>query len=364
MSSPLPPLPKPANDAQIQAALLDERRLAAVRDSGLLDTPAEESFDRLTRLAAKLTGAPVTFMTLLESDRDFYKSTFGMGEPLSAVRQLTGRSFCHHALVSGGVLVLEDVSDMPVFRDVPTVAALGVRAYIGIPLKTEDGQVLGSFCAIDFKPKKWTEQDIEVLVELAYSAMREVRLRKALNDAEDFNQQLLEQLQKVDALNKALGQLATTDPLTGVRNRRAFDHSLALELALVERRHTPLSLLMIDIDHFKQINDQFGHETGDKVLSAIAKLLGVCARAIDLVARVGGEEFAVILPNTGVDSALQVAERMRMVVAQADLLDQPTTISVGVAALREGESASGLYARADTALYMAKASGRNCVVKV
>lgn len=119
----------------------------AVLDTGLLDSIAEESFDRLTRLAAKITGAPVAFVSLLDAHRDFYKSTFGMDAPLSTLRQLTGRTFCHYSLVSDGPLVLEDVDAA---AGVPRRAHRGVpggRAYAGIPLKTEAGQVLGSFCA-------------------------------------------------------------------------------------------------------------------------------------------------------------------------------------------------------------------------
>lgn len=354
--------PKPADAAQIQAALTDPQRLAAVRDTGLLDTPPDESFDRLTRLAARLTGAPVAFVSLLDADRDFYKSAFGLGEPLRTTRELTGRTFCHYALTSNEALVLEDVTQAAVFRDVPTVQSLGVRAYIGIPLRTDDGHVLGSFCAVDFKPKQWTEQDVEVLVELAHSALREIRLRKALQDADALNQQLLAQLQKVDELNRALSELATTDALTGLRNRRAFDHSLQLEWAIVERRTTPLSLLVLDVDHFKRINDTYGHDAGDKVLLAIAQVLSGCARVIDIVARVGGEEFAVILPNTDAVGALGVAERMRNAVARADWLGHPTTISIGAATLQDQEDAGGLYARADAALYTAKTAGRNRVV--
>ena len=342
---------------------MDPKRLAAVRDSGLLDSPPEESFDRLTRLAAKLTGAPVTFVSLVDAGRDFYKSAIGLGEPLSTTRQLSGRTFCHHALVAKEALILEDVTQLPVFRDVPTVDSLGIRAYAGIPLKTEDGEVLGSFCAVDFKPKRWTEWEIEVLIELAHSAMREIRLRKALQDADALNQQLLEQVQRVDELNRALSKMATTDPLTGLNNRRAFDHSLELELAVVARRGTPLSLLMLDVDHFKQINDTFGHDAGDKVLVAIAQALSGCARVIDVVARVGGEEFAVILPNTDAQGAHEVAERMRIAVAQSGSLVQPTTVSIGAATLQDKEDALGLYARADEALYAAKASGRNRVVR-
>ena len=354
--------PKPADAAQIQAALSDPLRLAAVRDTGLLDTPPEESFDRLTRLAAKLTGAPVTFVSLVDADRDFYKSAYGLGEPLGTTRELTGRTFCHFSLASGEALVLEDVTQVPVFRDVPTVHSLGIRAYVGIPLRTDDGQVLGSFCAVDFQPKQWSEQDVEVLVELAHSALREVRLRKALLHADALNQQLLAQLEKVDELNRALSEMATTDALTGLRNRRALNHSLQLELAIVERRSTPLSLLMLDVDHFKRINDTHGHEAGDKVLRAIAQLLSGCARVIDIVARVGGEEFAVILPNTDAQGALVIAERMRTAVAAADWLGHPTTISIGAATLQGEEDAARLYARADAALYAAKSAGRNQVV--
>ncbi len=357
----LPP-PLPADEARIHAALVDPLRLTAVRETGLLDSVAEESFDRLTRLASKITGAPVTFISLVDSHRDFYKSTFGLGEPLKSLRQLTGRTFCHYAMVSDGPLVLEDATQLPVFRDLPTVASLGVRAYAGIPLKTETGEVLGSFCAVDFKAKQWTKEDIEVLVELAHSTMREIRLRQALRDAEVLNQQLREQLRKVDALNLALNELARTDPLTGLRNRRAFDDSLELELAVVERTQSPLSLLMLDVDHFKRINDNFGHEAGDKVLRSIAQVLNGCVRIIDVVARVGGEEFAVILPHTDEQGALEVAQRMRAAVAQATWLSQPTTISIGSASLRDAESACNLFARADAALYEAKKSGRNRVV--
>lgn len=354
--------PIPASAAQIEAALTNAQRLQAVRSTGLLDTLPEESFDRLTRLAAKLTGAPVTFVSLLDSCRDFYKSAYGLGEPLSTTRQLSGRTFCHYPLVSGEPLVLDDVTQLPVYGDVPTVQSLGVRAYAGIPLRTEDDEVLGSFCAVDFEPRQWTERDVEVLTELAHSAMRELRLRKALQDAETLNQQLQAQVQQVDALNRALSELATTDVLTGLSNRRAFDHHLKLELGIVDRRDTPLSLLVLDVDHFKHINDTHGHETGDKVLQAIAQVLAGCARAIDMIARVGGEEFAVILPNTDAGGALEVAQRMHIAVAQAHCAGHQMTISVGSATLQSHEDATSLFSRADAALYAAKAAGRNRVI--
>jgi len=159
-------------------------RLKAVLHTGLLDTPAEESFDRLTRLAAKLTGVPATFISLVDEGRDFYKSCFGFGEPLATTRQLEGTTFCHYAMVSSGPLLIPDTMADPVFRDVPTVQSLGVRAYAGIPLVTDEGHAIGSFCAIDFVPRQWTELDVEILTELAASALREIKLRAALTEAE------------------------------------------------------------------------------------------------------------------------------------------------------------------------------------
>jgi len=166
------------------STLTDRKRLDAVLKTGLLDTPPEESFDRLTRLAAKLINVPATFISLVGDGRDFYKSCIGFGEPFGTTRQLEGTTFCHYAIVSSGPLLIPDTMAHPVFREVPTVQSLGVRAYAGIPLITDEGQAIGSFCAIDFVPRQWSELDVEILSELAASAMREIKLRAALTEAE------------------------------------------------------------------------------------------------------------------------------------------------------------------------------------
>ncbi len=355
-------LSPPPDDASIHAALADPRRLAAVQRTGLLDSPPEENFDRLTRLASRLTGAPVVFVSLLDLGRDFHKSVFSpvAAEP-GGSRDRMGRTFCHYVAVTKVPLVIEDAVLLPVFRDLPGVKAMGVRAYAGVPLLTEEGDTLGTFCALDFAPRHWTEQDLDVLTEFAHSALREIRLRMALQRADAVNQQLVEQIQRVDELNMKLEELAITDPLTGLRNRRAFDTSMAQEIAVVQRRGTPLSLLMLDVDHFKRVNDSLGHDGGDRVLQAIARHMKACARTVDVVARVGGEEFAVILPSTGEAGAREVGERMRKAVEDGPWPEMPVTISVGVATLADGEDADRVYARADAALYAAKQAGRNRV---
>jgi signal transduction histidine kinase len=168
--------------ATARATVMDPLRLAAVRTTGLLDTAEERSFDRLTRLAARLTGAPVTFISLVDDQRDFYKSCFGFPEPLASKREMTGTTFCHFALTSKGPLVIEDTLADPVYRQVPTVQSLGIRAYLGVPLTTAGGLTIGSFCAIDFQPRPWSQLDIEVMTELATSTLREIELRTALDE--------------------------------------------------------------------------------------------------------------------------------------------------------------------------------------
>lgn len=184
VSAPMSAMPSP-RILDPQSAVADPRRLDAVLHTGLLDTPPEESFDRLIKLAAKLIGVPSTFISLVDQSRDFYKSCFGFGEPLATTRQLEGRTFCHHAIISSVPLLINDTMADPVFREIPTVQSLGVRAYAGIPLITDDGHAIGSFCAIDFAPRAWSALDVEILSELAASAMREIKLRSAVRAAQD-----------------------------------------------------------------------------------------------------------------------------------------------------------------------------------
>lgn len=173
----------PATKTEIDRVLRDPDRLAAVLRSGLLDSDPEDAFDRMTQIAARVTGAPVSFISVLDANRDFYKSCFGFGEPLSTERQITGRTFCHYAVVTDEPLVIPDTRAHDEYSQVPTVESLGVAAYLGIPLKTLDGQVIGSFCAVDFEPHEWTERDIEIVTELAASVLREVELRAAIKES-------------------------------------------------------------------------------------------------------------------------------------------------------------------------------------
>lgn len=173
-------------------------------------------------------------------------------------------------------------------------------------------------------------------------------------------------LHDLDSTERRLQRLTITDELTRVYNRRFLLHSLQTAFSRARRYREDLSVLMMDVDHFKSINDRHGHQAGDLALVEIARRIGNHLRNIDILARYGGEEFVAILPNTGHAGALVLAERVRQAIADAPLEvgpDIPATISIGVASLHHGdELADVLIGRADAALYQAKAQGRDRVV--
>ncbi len=163
-------------------------------------------------------------------------------------------------------------------------------------------------------------------------------------------------------LLREVERLATRDSLTGLANRRLFDESFEREIARAERLVVPLSLVVFDIDHFKHVNDSYGHQTGDTVLCEVADSLATNTKALDVVARLGGDEFVVLLPGCAHDDALMVAERIRRELARRGG-NAPITLSAGVATFPIHASDRGhLISAADTALYEAKRRGRDCVV--
>ena len=164
-----------------------------------------------------------------------------------------------------------------------------------------------------------------------------------------------------------LAYLATTDPLTGLFNPRAFHDELSHELGRTARYREPLSLLLMDLDGLKRVNDQFGHEAGNAALRAVAKAIGTGLREIDLSARIGGDEFAVLAPRTDAQAAVALAERLRALVAKGvdDRAGRGSTISIGIASVGPSTdappTAAELMAAADAALYAAKRAGGNRV---
>ena len=231
--------------------------------------------------------------------------------------------------------------------------------------------------------KPWDETALLLGVE---NLLRQYRLvhenQQLVASLSSKNQALLEMNRELEAkiherthelaeANTRLAQLAVTDGLTGLYNHRHLHERLSLEVERSQRSGLPLSLLMLDVDHFKGFNDSYGHPAGDEVLRQVARVLNDTRRANDVVARYGGEEFAVILVDTAKFTAAKVAERVRERIAAHDFADAATkaskgtniTVSLGVATFPDdGTDAEALVRAADTALYAAKRAGRNRVV--
>lgn len=189
-----------------------------------------------------------------------------------------------------------------------------------------------------------------------YAAFLLDRAERVKAELRDSNAQLL-------GLKEELERLAGADPLTGIFNRRKFHEILHMAISNAERHDHRFALLMIDIDHFKKINDTFGHQAGDEVLRIVCGLIETSVRNADQLFRVGGEEFCLLAMAAGKEDTHTLAEKLRQVVAAHTFAEiNKVTISIGIAHFREGDTQESIYARADEAMYEAKRMGRDCVV--
>ena len=194
-----------------------------------------------------------------------------------------------------------------------------------------------------------------------HAEMAVAEKERALQAMQALTSELELRHKELATLNQQLERLATQDALTGLDNRRVYDREMAVQFSLFRRVNHPFALIVGDIDYFKDINDSFGHDAGDQVLKEISQQLSLNKRELDTLARIGGEEFALILPNTTAEQAFLVAERKRKEIEQFTGQYGSVTLSFGVAEVRSEDTQRTLYERADQALYKAKKAGKNQV---
>jgi len=261
----------------------EKERLQTLRSLDILDTDPEERFDRLTRMAKRMFGVSIALVSLVDENRQWFKSKAG----LDACE--TGRdiSFCGHAILGDEIFVIEDALEDERFSDNPLVTDdPKIRFYAGAPLRYLDGNKIGTLCIIDQEPRNLDEEDFTMLRDLAEMAEGEL----------------------------AAIQLATIDEMTKISNRRGFVSLAQNSINLCARQGSPVSMVFLDLDKFKQINDQFGHAEGDRALITFAELMRQSFRDSDVFARIGGDEFVVLLTNTETDPAAKIVERFRSLV--------------------------------------------------
>lgn len=234
----------------------------------------------------------------------------------------------------------------------------------------ESSRFVEVFSAKEVEDVEWTftkpDGSMLILASSAFLMGGDERLTGAIGSLVDITERkqlqdkLNEQLEELEEKNRLLDQLSTTDGLTGVKNRRALEQSLHSRLSLAQREGHPLSVLLLDVDKFKQLNDTFGHQVGDQVLQQVASLLKETARDADIVARYGGEEFVVILSNTSVEQSHIAAERYRSAIESGKWEHRAVTASFGISTYESGAfNHEDLIRQADEALYHSKENGRN-----
>ena len=314
----------------------EQLRLAALRNDKLLDMPPEAPFDRMIRLAKSLLRVPAAQIYFIDKERRWLKSSEGLGQRQTRRRD----AFCKEVVKYGAPLIVADVSADPRFRHMPqVVAAPHLRSYAGVSLRTQGGLKIGALCVMDTKVRHLSAKDIAILQDIARLVIDELELRL----------------------------VATTDSLTGALSRRAFLKAAAHDVDRARRNSRDLSCILLDLDYFKTINDSYGHAVGDLALQEVVLLLKASLRDEDYLGRIGGEEFAIIMPGAGRLAARAIGERLRRQVMNA-VLEIPNgklklTASVGLATLRDADAGiDDLLRRADDALYAAKAAGRNRLV--
>jgi diguanylate cyclase (GGDEF)-like protein len=232
------------------------------------------------------------------------------------------------------------------------------RVHTALPNEASDNDEENEFVSV-MRDMNWMAREIK---------LREGQLNEAIDDLDKAQQELLEQKQALEVANKRLNEMAMTDPLTGLSNRRHFFDHLEQEICRANRIERPLSLFILDIDYFKQVNDTYGHQAGDGVLKAIAYILRNRLRRSDMVARIGGEEFAILLSDTDLLHTLELAELIRQNIKEylfqtCDGKSINITCSIGAFSGDRPDytKAELLYKYADKALYDAKNAGRDQV---
>lgn len=325
-------------------------RLARIPESTYFCTPIEERFERITRLARRALRIPVAAITFLNEDRQWFKSVAGW-----AVTEVpNNRSFCPLTLAAGDLTIFEDtfqegaLSQHPLVKEGPQF-----RFYAGLPIADENSELCGTFCVFDTRPRQFSETDKQTLRDLTALAQREI-----------FGERMKSIHGSMTAKLGIARRESMMDPLTRLWNRRGASMMLEAAIRAANEQKSPIGIAILDLDNFKQINDNFGHLIGDEVLRKTALRLIQNVRTDDSVCRVGGDEFLLIMKDCDPATARETTERIQHEVASTPIQTRQGAIELSTSAgfatcvADEEKSEDTLIEEADQALLSAKAARR------
>lgn len=326
-------------------------RLEALRRLHVVDTPIEERFERITRLARQLLRVKIAAISMVEADRQWFKSIQG-ADSTQTSRDI---SFCGHTVLQNDIFVIENALEDPRFFDNPMVVGKPfVRAYAGCPIRAEDGSNVGALCVKDDQPRRFSADDLATLRDLA--GLVETEMRAAV--AKAVEAELIEGI-------SAQERRALIDSLTRLWNREGILRVADEALRGLRESAREMALILIDIDKFKEINDGYGHAAGDEVLRVCARRMLGAVRETDSVGRLGGDEFLLVISGGKVaKAAAEVAERVQMRINEAPVMCGQSAVAVTASSgwfvpRDAGLSIAKQLELADQALYESKEGGRN-----
>lgn len=310
----------------------EDQRIAELRSLLLLDSSPEERFDRITRVAKQLFDVPIALVSLVDTDRQWFKSCIGLDV------SETGRdiSFCGHAILNDDVFIVENALKDIRFSDNPLVkGGPEIRFYAGAPIAMPSGNKLGTLCIISPKARTFGADQSALLNDLSKIVINELISQQA----------------------------ATQDVLTGIYNRRGFDMLAKKTIANCARYGWKTTLIYFDLNKFKEINDTYGHQTGDVALTSFTQLLTSIVRDSDIIARLGGDEFVVMLMSTDIKSAFSKIESFMKELQKFNLeSSQPFQLSASYGAVEysvdKHSTVEELICEADRLMYVQKQKGK------
>lgn len=324
--------------------------------AGVAPGGAEDAIETAVIAAARRFRTAMTLAYVRRGKTESLQGYFSVTDAAGAISADHVLSFLRQVATGSDPLIVPNVSSYPALEEIAPGGLPLVRGFAATPLATRSPEISGALCLLDTKPLTIDATDLEAFEALARDLTRELDARVHM-PAEATRENGATPVD-IDSLER----LAATDALTGLANRRGGEKDIAVEISRAQRHTTPLSCALLDLDHFKAVNDTFGHQAGDYALREIGGLLRRMLRAYDIIVRWGGEEFLIVLPGVKLEQARKLGERIRAEIEQLSLSGiGGLTASVGVAQLGSDFSFETMFSVADRRLYAAKSRGRNTV---
>ncbi|MEO5896057.1 MAG: diguanylate cyclase [Vicinamibacterales bacterium] len=354
---------RPALKEAIDAALNESRRRIVEVTAPTAATPRKEvpaDTDQLMETAvlaaAQRFRMAITVAYAKIGQQEHVRGSFAFSDLSGNISATHSLAFLRQLAAGSDPLIVPNATNYPAAMDLTPGGLPLVRGFAATPFAVHGADIIGTLCVMDTKPVQMDAAELDALEMLA----RELGKDLAARTTETAAAAAAANAAPMDI--DSLERLASADPLTGLSNRRGGEKDIAAEISRARRQNTPLSCVLLDLDHFKNVNDTYGHQTGDYVLREVSGLLRRTLRAYDILIRWGGEEFLAVLPGVEREQAFKLGERVRHAVENLRLAGIPgVTASVGVAPLGSDYSFDAMFAAADRQLYRAKNAGRNSV---